>query len=183
MADQQGAEPTTAEQTAQEPHGAEPTSQDVVSREDYDKLLAQSRKWEERAKSNSAAAKRLSELEDASKTDAERLAEATKRAEEAEARVADYERKAERAGIVAKVAADKGVDADWLSRMSGDTEEEVAANADYLLSKISGSRIYPSVGDRGQQSASPITVEQIEAIKDPKKRVMERAKHIELYRK
>lgn len=182
MAEQQGAEPAKTEPTAQEPHGAEPAPADTVSRAEYDKLLAQSRKWEERAKSNSAAAKRLSELEDASKTDSEKLAEATKRAEEAEAKVADYERRAERAGIVAEVAAEKGVDAEWLGRMSGDTREEVEANADFISRKLSGQRIYPTVTDNGQQKTPPITKEQIEAIKDPRERIKVRAQHLDLYR-
>ncbi len=52
--------------------------------EERDKAVAESRKWEGRSKSNAAAAKRLAELEDASKTDAEKLADAQKRAEEAE---------------------------------------------------------------------------------------------------
>lgn len=182
MAEQQGAAGAQTEPTAQEPHGAEPP-EPTVSRAEYEKLLAESRKWEDRAKKNADAAKRLAALEDSTKTDAEKLADATKRMEAAEAKLADYERRAERDGIVAEVAADKGVDAEWLSRMAGDTREEVEANAEFIASRLSGAPIYPSVGDRGQQKAAPVTVEQIEAIKDPKKRVMERAKHIELYRK
>jgi hypothetical protein len=130
---------------------AQSVEQDTVSRADYEKLLAESRKWEARSKANAEAAKRLAELEDASKTDAEKLADATKRAEEAEAKVADYERRAERAGIVAEVAAKKGVDAEWLGRMAGDTAEEIQANADFLASKLSGAPIYPSVTDNGQK--------------------------------
>lgn len=166
---------TQAEQAAQ------PVEQDTVSRADYEKLLAESRKWEARSKANAEAAKRLAELEDASKTDAEKLADATKRAEEAEAKVADYERRAERAGIVAEVAAEKGVDAEILGRMAGDTREEVEANADFVASKLSGAHMYPSVSDKGNQSAAPVTKEQIEAIKDQRERVRMRARHIDLY--
>lgn len=151
MADTQGTETTPTEPIGQEPHGTEPTEPERDWRAEYDKLLAQSRKWETRAKENSAAAKRLAELEDASKTDAERLADAQKRAEEAEAKVADYERRAERASVVAEVAAAKGVDADWLGRMSGDTREDIEANADFLASKLTGQPIYPSVTDNGQR--------------------------------
>lgn len=181
MADTQGAEPAKTEPTAQEPHGNEPAP-DTVSRAEYDKLLAESRKWEARAKENKDAAKRLAEMEDASKTDAEKLADATKRAEEAEAKVADYERRAERAGIVAEVAAEKGVDAEWLGRMSGDTREEVEANADFISQKLGGQRIYPTVTDNGQQKTPPITKEQIEAIKDPRERIKARAQHLDLYK-
>lgn len=56
----------------------------------YEGAIAESRKWEERSKANADAAKRLAEIEDASKTEAERSAErlaaAEKRAAEAEAR-------------------------------------------------------------------------------------------------
>ena len=121
--------------------------------EERDKAVAESRKWEGRSKSNAAAAKRLAELEDASKTDAERLADAQKRAEEAEAKLADYERRAERGRVVAEVAAENGLDAEWLGRMAGDTAEEIQANADFLASKLSGAPIYPSVTDNGQKKA------------------------------
>ena len=178
----EGNEPTGTGANGQEPHGTEPASQDTVSRADYDKLLAESRKWESRAKENKDAAKRLAEMEDASKTDAEKLADATKRAEAAEAKLADYERRAERAGIVAEVAAEKGVDAEWLGRMSGDTREEVEANADFISQKLSGQRIYPTVTDNGQQKTPPITKEQIEAIKDPRERIKVRAQHLDLYK-
>lgn len=181
MADTNGTGPTPAEPTGTEPHGTGPAAQDTVSRADYDKLLAESRKWEARAKENRDAAKRLAELEDASKTDAEKMADAVKRAEEAEAKVADYERRAERAGIVAEVAAEKGVDAEWLGRMSGDTREEVEANADFIAKKLGGQRIYPTVTDNGQQRTPPITKEQIEAIKDPRERIKVRAQHLDLY--
>lgn len=162
---------------------AQPVEQDTVTRAEYEKLLAESRKWEARSKANAEAAKRLAELEDASKTDAEKMADAIKRAEEAEAKVADYERRAERAGIVAEVAAEKGVDAEWLGRMSGDTREDIEANADFLASKLSGAPIYPSVADNGASKGAGITKADIEAIKDPKERVRMRAKHLDLYRK
>lgn len=178
----EGNEPTSTGANGQEPHGTGTEPQDTVSRADYDRLLSESRKWEARAKENKDAVKRLAELEDASKTDAEKMADAVKRAEEAEAKVADYERRAERAGIVAEVASERGVDAEWLGRMSGDTREEVEANADFIVKKLGGQRIYPTVTDNGQQKTPPITKEQIEAIKDPRERVRVRAQHLELYK-
>lgn len=181
MAETQGTSLEQTGQPSQEPHGSGPASAEPVSREEYDRLLADSRKWERRAKENSAAAKRLAELEDASKTDAERLAEATRRAEEAEARVADYERRAERAGVVAEVAAERGVDAEWLGRMSGDSREDVEANAEFLAARLSERPIYPSVPDKGSVRTPPITKEQIEGIKDPRERVRVRARHLDLY--
>ena len=170
------------EPTATEPHGTGQEGAETVSKAEYDKLLAQSRKWEQRSKDNAAKAKELDELKAATQTDAEKLADATKRAEAAEAKVKEYEAKAERAAIVAEVAEEKGVDADWLSRMAGATREEVEANADYIASKLAGKPIYPSVTDNGQRKTPPITKEQIEAIKDPCKRIKVRAQHLDLYK-
>ena len=178
MAEEQGAEPVENEGGA--PNGTEPEEKDWKA--EYEKLLKHSRTWEDKAKRLKEKADRYDELEEASKTDAEKLADAQKRAEEAEAKVADYERRAERAGIVAEVAAERGVDAEWLGRMSGDTREEVEANADFIASRLSGQPIYPAVTDNGQQKTPPITKEQIEAIKDPRERVRVRAQHLELYK-
>ena len=148
---EQGAQPT--EPTGAEPHGTDTTGEERDWKAEYEKVLAQSRKWEQRSKDNAAKAKELDELKAATQTDAERLADAQKRAEEAEAKVKAYEAKAERAGIVAEVAAAKGVDADWLSRMAGDDRESIEANADWLRARISESPIYPSVADNGQKKA------------------------------
>lgn len=153
MADTQGTEPTPAETTGTEPHGTDPTEPEKDWRAEYEKVLAQSRKWEQRSKDNAAAAKELEAMKDASKTDAEKLADATKRAESAEKKLAEYERERERAAIVAEVASAKGVDAEWLGRMSGDDRESIEANADYIASKLSGQPIYPSVPDNGPSKA------------------------------
>ena len=152
------AEETTTTTEGEGAQAAQPSVDELMAQvraltDERDKAVAESRKWEGRSKANAEAAKRLAELEDASKTDAEKMADAIKRAEEAEAKVADYERRAERAGIVAEVAAEKGVDAEWLSRMSGDTREDIEANASYIASKLNGSPIYPSVTDNGQKKA------------------------------
>lgn len=145
----QGAQPIEqAETGAAQPTPAEP-ERDWQA--EYEKVLAQSRKWEQRSKENAAKAKELDELKAASQTDAEKLADAVKRAESAEQKLAEYERAAERAGTVAEIAAKTGVDAEWLSRMAGDTAEEIQANADFLASKLSGAPIYPSVTDNGQK--------------------------------
>ena len=148
---EQGAQPT--EPTGTEPHGTEPTEPERDWKAEYEKVLAQSRKWEQRSKDNAAKAKELDELKAATQTDAEKLADAVKRAESAESKLAELERAAERAGIVAEVAAKTGVDAEWLGRMAGDTAEEIQANADFLASKLSGAPIYPSVSDNGQKKA------------------------------
>lgn len=137
-------------QAAAEPHGADDGQQRDWKAE-YEKAVAQSRKWEQRSKENAAKAKELDELKAASQTDAEKLADAQKRASEAERKLAEYERASERASIVEEVASSKGVDADWLGRMSGDDRESIEANADWLRARMSASPIYPSVSDNGQR--------------------------------
>ncbi len=177
---EQGAQPT--EPTGTEPHGTEPTEPEKDWKAEYEKVLAQSRKWEQRSKDNAAAAKELDEMRKQSMSDAERAESEKARADKAEAKLAEYERERERAAIVAEVAAAKGVDAEWLGRMVGDDREAIEANADYIASKLSGAPIYPSVPDNGGSKTAPITREQIDAIKDPKERLRVRAQHLNLYK-
>jgi hypothetical protein len=96
-----------------------------------EKWKALSRKHEAQAKKNAAAAKRLSEMEEASKTDFERLqgaAEAaTKRAAEAESRALKYE-----------VALSKKVPQNLMKFLVGETEEELEASAEELMEAIGG---------------------------------------------
>lgn len=97
-----------------------------------DKLVAQSRKWEERAKANKAKADKADQMEEASKTDAEKLSDAVKRAEKAESKLASIPK-------------------------------------------------YPTVDDNGGKTP-PVTIERIEAIKDPAQRIKARAQQINLYK-
>lgn len=177
---EQGAQPT--EPTGTEPHGTEPTEPERDWKAEYEKAVAQSRKWEQRSKDNAAAAKELDEMRKQSMSDAERAESEKARADKAEAKLAEYERERERAAIVAEVAAAKGVDAEWLGRMVGDDRKAIEANADYIATKLSGAPIYPSVPDNGHSKAAPITREQIDAIKDPKERVRVRAQNLNLYK-
>lgn len=103
-------------------------TQDAAS-QDID-WKAAARKWESRAKesftaakANEDAAKRLAEIEEASKTEAEKAAE---RLAAAEKRAVELEQKANRA----EVAASKGVPAELLT---GSTVEELTASADALI--------------------------------------------------
>ena len=148
---EQGAQPT--EPTGTEPHGTEPTEPERDWKAEYEKVLAQSRKWEQRSKDNAAAAKELDEMRKQSMSDAERAESEKARADKAEAKLAEYERERERAAIVAEVAAAKGVDAEWLGRMVGDDRKAIEANADYIATKLSGAPIYPSVPDNGHSKA------------------------------
>lgn len=89
----------------------------------------QARKWEARAKENNAAKKRLDELEEAAKTDLEK---ATSRAEAAEKRAAELEA----LGLRREVAEAKGLPLAAAARLTGETREELEADADQLAALI-----------------------------------------------
>lgn len=175
MAEETQGSAAVQEAGAREPQG---TEEPTDWKAEYDKLLADSRKWERRAKDNAQKAKEYDALQEKSMTDAERADAATRRAEEAEAKVAEYERKAEREGIVAEVAKATGADAELLARMVGDTREDIEANAEWLAGRLADRRLYPSVSDKGQQGAPKASSKDIGAIKDPAERVRARAREI-----
>lgn len=109
-------EAPAAEEAPKEPTAEKPA-------EDSTDWKSEARKWEARAKENSAAAKRLSEIDEANKTAEQKAAE---RIAAAEQRAAELEVKAVRA----EVANAKGVPADLLT---GSTQEELEASADALI--------------------------------------------------
>ena len=87
------------------------------------KLRQEAAKYRTEAKANAEAAKRLTEIEEAQKTEAQKLAD----------RLAEAERKAQAAELKAlrsDIAQTKGVPAGLLT---GSTEEELNASADMLL--------------------------------------------------
>lgn len=118
------------------------TDQETVDEADIDwkaeaqKLKAESRKWETRAKDNSTAAARLAEIEEASKTAEQKLAE---RAENAEKELAPTTLRAMRA----EAALEKGLTPTQAKRLVGTTYEEFLADADQL------------VADLGKQTTTP----------------------------
>ena len=86
---------------------------------------AEARKWEQRAKDNAPAVKRLAEIEEANKTAEQKSAEAIKRGELAEARALRLE-----------VALSKHLDPTLAARLQGSTKEELEADADALMALI-----------------------------------------------
>lgn len=109
------------------------------------------------------------------------LDEAKKASEDAAAEVAGLKAAAERAKAVREAAKAAGVDADVLGRMSGETAEEIEANAKLLAEAMGAKPLYPQTGDKGQQAAPPASIESIrKSIKDPAARVREMARHPEL---
>lgn len=84
---------------------------------------AEARKWESRAKENSAAAQRLAEIEEASKSEAQKAAE---RMASLESKVQEYETREQIAKWKADVAETTGVPA---FALAGSTKEEIEAHA------------------------------------------------------
>jgi hypothetical protein len=98
------------------------------------------------AKRAAALEARLKEFEDRDKTESQKLAEARQAAEQrataAESALARY-----------RVAATKGVPAELVERLRGDTEDELAADADRLLELVGGVRRTPDYDGGARQTA------------------------------
>lgn len=94
------------------------------------KWKALSRKNEERAKENDAAAKRLAEIDEANKTEAEKL---QARADAAEKALAEREAADTLQRLTAEVAEAKGVPA---AVLRGATREDLEAHADTYLASL-----------------------------------------------
>lgn len=104
----------------------EPTNQPQAPAQEPVDWKAEARKWETRAKENTEAAKRLAELEEASKTEEQKRAE---QLAELQAKVTQYETREQLAAWKAEVAEATGVPANALA---GSTKEEIEAHAETL---------------------------------------------------
>lgn len=98
-----------AEQPIEKPHGTDGGT-DFEAK--YKEALAQSRKWEERAKANKDKADKWDAYEQEGMTEAEK---ATKRAEEAEAELATLKAERQHAADAAEVARETGVPVEYLT--------------------------------------------------------------------
>lgn len=113
--------------TADSPAPAEP---DEALREPGKKALEAERNARKSAEQNAAElAAKLKEFEDAKLTELER---AKKQQEESAAELAQLRQQ----NVRNSVALAKGIPADLVEFLTGDTEEEVAAKADILLSRL-----------------------------------------------
>lgn len=128
-----GTDDTSETTTAQTGNG---TATDPGAEVEKWKSLA--RKHESQAKANSAAAKRLAELEDANKSELEKLSDQLKNAETASSSNAI-------AALRLDVALDKAPDGmspakirALAKRLSGSTREELEADADELFAEFAG---------------------------------------------
>lgn len=159
------------EQTPEvEPHGTEEGTN--APETDW---KAEARKWEQRAKANSAANDELEALRTSS---AAEIAEAVKRAEQAEAKAAQLEASAARERAINAIAAETGVSAAVLGRMTGETEEEIRANAQVVRSTMP---VYPTVQETGRGNAPTVTRESILQIENERERLKAIAEHADLF--
>lgn len=165
------AEPTPTDTAQADPKGTDPAANPVDWESRYNDLKAHSRKWEDRAKRNEAAAKELAEIKQSQMSEAEKAAEAVKRAEEAEAAKQEAEAKLARMSLVQKVSSEKNVPS---ALLQGDTEEELEASADALLA-FAGS-IPPQIpqDQGGAGKTPPISKASLDEIKNPIERIKAR---------
>lgn len=109
-----------------EPAAEAPQPAEVDYKAKYEEAIANSRKWEGRAKENSTAAARLAEIEDAAKTEAEKTAE---RLAALEAENNSYKTREQVAAWKAEVAEATGVP---VAALAGSTKEAIEAHAEIL---------------------------------------------------
>lgn len=138
------ATPAAEAQAATQPEQQAP-AQEPDWKVEYDKLKAQARKWEDRAKENYKARQRLDEIEEASKTEAQKqadaLAKAQKEAAAAKARAA-----------VLEVANQTGIPADLLTGPGDDLNAYADRLAAYIADKTPAA---PAAGRRINSAATP----------------------------
>lgn len=113
----------------------------------YKEAIAQSRKWEKMARADhkNAAAEKGN------------AADAIARAEAAERELANMKAEKARGEMIATIAAEKGVDASILARMTGDKREDIEANADMLsgIPKPNSYQTTKGVQDKGEPAPTP----------------------------
>lgn len=110
----------------QTPEPAAPDTETPDPKAEADKWKALSRKHEQQAKENAAAAQKLAAIEEASKTEAQKAAD----------KMAEYERRtaeAETKALRYEVGVEKGIPTKLLRYLTGATKDEIEANADQLL--------------------------------------------------
>ena len=114
-----------------QPGTGEPSLEDRLKAAEAqaDKWKGLSRKNEEQAKANAAAAKRLADIEESNKSAEEKAAERTRAAEQTAASASQEAAKL-------RVALSKGLPADLVDRLVGSTPEELAEDADRLMALI-----------------------------------------------
>jgi hypothetical protein len=143
MSEKTNADELQKDDTSTAPEAEIATETADTTTAELDKWKALSRKNEERAKANEAAARKLAELEESQKSEIEK---AIARAEEAEKRAQIVELEA----IRNSVALSKGLTPSQAKRLVGATKEELEADADELLTDLKASKPAPAPSADGQ---------------------------------
>lgn len=164
-------EPTEPTEPTQPTEPTEPTEPNGTGDEptEPDGWKGRSRLWEERSKTNLARAEAAEAEKETLQADLEAV----------RAELAALQASNTRAEAVRNAAKAANVDEAVLSRMTGESAEEIAENARILAAATQqGTPSYPSVPDNGANGNTyGMTLEQINAIKNPTERVMARAKY------
>ncbi|MCA1191622.1 hypothetical protein [Saccharopolyspora sp. 6V] len=153
-----------ADEDVQEPEGQEPEGDDQQQEEprqdesgkdladEVKKWKALARKHEGNSKVNAEAARKLKELEDAQKSEQERQSDALEqyktRADKAEAQLRKRTIAEDRAPEHASLAQIKAV----AKRLSGDSDEDLEADADELFELLAPEPSAPKVPSRPKES-------------------------------
>lgn len=135
-----GADPATPPEDPATPPSETP---DLAA--EVEKWKQLSRKNEDRAKTNSAAAARLKEIEDANKSEVERITD-----ELAESRLAAAETAAEAARL--RAAVKHGLSEDDLALIGTGTPEEIEDRAAKLAARLEAAGIPPTPGTPGERT-------------------------------
>ena len=143
MSEKTNADELQKDDTSTAPEAEIATETADTTTAELDKWKALSRKNEERAKANEAAARKLAELEESQKSEIEK---AIARAEEAEKRAQIVELEA----IRNSVALSKGLTPSQAKRLVGSTLEELEADADELLADLKANKPAPAPSADGQ---------------------------------
>lgn len=176
------AENTTVDETGAQTPAAEGSGERTFTQEQVDTIV---RERLARAKAQvppdyeelRAKAAKYDEAQEAAKSELER---ANERAARAEAALEEANARMAHAELVARVSRETGVPA---SLLHGTTEEELSASAAAVSEYVEAQRpAYPR--DKGGAAAggAPVSVDSIEAIRNPVERVRARAAHADLYR-
>ena len=147
MADDTPAEPVTGDADTANPAAPTETPPEPSAPSTSDDVEAMKAALKKANKEAETARLKVKEYEDAAKTQAERDAEAKTAAEAEVARL-----KAEL--LRRDVATAKGLPLELAARLQGDTEEDMAADADLLLKALTPVKADPGKADGGPQGAS-----------------------------
>lgn len=136
------------------------------SADDVSVWKRESRKWE-----------RLTKRETAEKEKAQ------KRAEAAERQLALMKAQEDRTNLVCDIAKEKGVSVSLLSRMTGDDEQSIRENADFLLENVVKKKGYQKLPDAGEPThrVNQTSVEDILNIKNSRERLQAISQNLELF--